>query len=428
MLLALYKTLMAASTPVLEAYLRKREKRGREDAARAGERRGQAGRLRGTAPLIWFHAASVGESLALLAIITRILQDYPGAEALVTTGTVTSAKLMAERLPPRAFHQYMPVDHPKWVKSFIDHWHPEAVVWSESELWPNILAEVKRRGIPAVLLNARMSESSFRQWKWAKGAAKDVLSVFSLCLGQNVAEADRLVQLGARDVRVSSNLKYAAAPLPFAPEKLYALKDAIHGRPMMLFASTHPGEEEVALSAHAALKHRIPGLLTIIVPRHPPRGNDVLALAQKSGATAVLRSTGALPDSIHEVYIADTLGELGLFFRLCNIVVMGGSFAPIGGHNPIEPAQLGCAIFYGPHMHNFTTINEDFLRAKAAVQVQTEEELHQKLGAALQSPELFAPMGDAARQMTEEKSHVTGEIAGLLKPVLDAALKGRLAA
>lgn len=428
MLLALYKTLMGASGPVLEAYLRRREARGREDPARAGERRGRAGLPRGQAPLVWFHAASVGESLALLSIIERLLKDYPQAEALVTTGTVTSAKLMAERLPKRAFHQYMPVDHPVWVKSFLDHWKPEAVVWSESELWPNILGEVKRRNIPAVLLNARMSESSFRQWKWAKGMARGVLGAFSLCLGQNEAEAKRLTVLGARDVRVSSNLKYAAAPLPVQQDKFNALQAAVGTRKLLLFASTHPGEEQVALATHAALKDKIAGLLTIIVPRHPQRGAEAVLLAQKEGFTVAQRSTGALPDASHEIYIADTLGELGLFFRLCKTVVMGGTFAPIGGHNPIEPAQAHCAIIYGPHMHNFITINEDFLKAGAALQVEDEAQLHEKCAEALQSPQKFTPLADAALKLTQEKAHVVDEIANLLKPVLDSALLGRKAA
>lgn len=426
MLLALYKTLMGASGPVLEAYLRKREARGREDSARSGERRGRPSLPRGSAPLVWFHAASVGESLALLSIIERVLKDYPAAEALVTTGTVTSAKLMAERLPQRAFHQYMPVDHPDWVRSFVDHWKPDAVVWSESELWPNILAEVKRRGIPAVLLNARMSESSFRQWKWAKGMARSVLSAFSLCLGQNEAEAKRLAALGAQDVRVSSNLKYAAAPLPVQQDKFNALRAAVGERKLLLFASTHPGEEEVALATHAALKDKIAGLLTVIVPRHPQRGADALALAQKQNLPAAQRSAGALPDASHDIYIADTLGEMGLFFRLCKTVVMGGSFAPIGGHNPIEPAQMGCAIIYGPHMHNFVTINEDFLKAKAALQVQDEDALHEACARALKTP--MTDMADNALKLAQEKAHVVDEIAGLLKPVLDAALQGRKAA
>lgn len=435
MLLALYKTLMGASGPMLEAYLRRRASRGREDPARAGERRGRASLPRGTAPLVWFHAASVGESLALLSIIERLLKDYPAAQALVTTGTVTSAKLMAERLPQRAFHQYMPVDHPAWVKSFLDHWKPEAVVWSESELWPNILGEVKRRNIPAVLLNARMSESSFRQWQWAKGMARGVLDTFQLCLGQNEAEAKRLTALGARDVRVSSNLKYAAAPLPVQLDKLNALQAAIGARKLLLFASTHPGEEQVALDTHAALKDKTTGLLTVIVPRHPQRGAEAVTLAQKAGFTVAQRSTtnaaqlhGALPDASHEIYIADTLGELGLFFRLCKTVVMGGSFAPIGGHNPIEPAQAACAIIYGPHMHNFITINEDFLKAGAAVQVEDEAALHEKCAEALQSPQKFIAMAEAAQKLTQEKAHVVDEIAALLKPVMDGALQERKAA
>ena len=422
MLLNLYRAMMRASTPLLEAYLHKREARGKEDPARAPERRGRAARPRGANPLAWFHAASVGESLALLSLINRVLRDYPGASVMVTTGTVTSAKLMADRLPSGAFHQYMPVDHPAWVAQFLDHWRPSFVVWSESEFWPNMLTEISRRGIPAVLLNARMSETSFRRWQWARGAARQILSAFSLCFAQNDAEAARLLALGARQVRVSANLKYGAPELPVDDARLDALRKAAGDRPRLLFASTHPGEEEIAASVHAALKQKFPRLLTVIAPRHPVRGAEILDLVTRAGLRASLRSSGALPDEASDVYIADTLGELGLFYRLCKTAVVGGSFADIGGHNPIEPGQLGCVIVYGTVMYNFLTISDDFLKANAAIQVADAVALREKLGSVLENPQAFAAFGDNARRMTAEKSHVVDDLAAALKPFLDPVL------
>lgn len=425
MLLGIYKAVMRASTPLLEAYLMKRQQRGKEDPLRAGERRGAAARGRGTRPLAWFHAASVGESLSLLSVVTRVLRDAPDIDVMVTTGTVTSAKLMAERLPQGAFHQYIPVDHPSWVGKFLDHWQPGLVVWAESEFWPNMLLAVKARGIPAVLLNARMSEGSFRRWKWAKGSISSMLSAFSLCLAQNSAEAARLTALGAKDVRVSANLKYAAAPLPADDGKLAALKDAYSRRKLLLWASTHPGEEEIALATHKALRGTFPDLSTVIVPRHPQRGTEVLSLAHKAGLAGSLRSRGEEPG---DVYIADTLGELGLFFRLCPLVVMGGSFADIGGHNPIEPGQLGCAVFYGPVMYNFLTISEDFLSARAAIQVQGRDDLVERLKAAFADPASVAPVAAAALALTQQKSHIVDDLSAILAPYLAALQRGRKAA
>lgn len=419
MFLALYKSLMRLSTPVLELYLARRQRQGKEDPLRAGERRGRPRRARGTAPLVWFHGASVGESLSLLALVERVLQQYPAIEVMMTTGTVTSASLMQARLPQGAFHQYMPVDHPRWTESFLEHWRPDLVIWSESEFWPNMLAGIKKRHIPAVLLNARMSESSFRRWRRAGGAARTVLETFALCLGQNAAEAERLRILGAGAVQVSANLKYAAAPLPHDPQALAVLRDTIGTRPLLLWASTHPGEEEMAARVHLRLKPAFPALLTVIVPRHPARGGQIAEILRMAGLRVAQRSGGALPAADDDVYLADTLGELGLFFRLARLVVMGGSFAAIGGHNPIEPAQLGCVIFYGPQMYNFLTIREDFSARQAALPVCDEEDLVQKLSEALHHPEDLAPVAAAALALTEEKAPVLETLMQELSPWLE---------
>jgi 3-deoxy-D-manno-octulosonic-acid transferase len=421
MLMTIYKGLTGISAPLLEIYLRGRMARGKEDPARQGERRGKASLARPAGKLVWLHAASVGESLSLLAVIRRLRADHPDARALVTTGTVTSAKLMAERLPEGAFHQYMPVDHPAWVKNFLDHWRPGLVVWSESELWPNMLAGVKKRGIPAVLLNARMSEKSFRRWQCAPGMARALLGAFSLCLAQNDAEAARLKELGAADVRLSGNLKYAAAPLPCDEAKLESLKHAVEKRPHLLWASTHPGEEEIALRLHARLKAAFPELLSIIVPRHPARGPAVAEMAKTAGFAAGLRSAGQSPRREDDVYIADTLGELGLFYRLSPLCIMGGSFVGIGGHNPIEPAQLGCLVFYGPFMFNFVSICHDFESRNAAVPVRGEEALEKEVARALREPAHFAPVAAAAKAWTAQQAHVVDEIAAALAPFVKEA-------
>lgn len=414
---------MQVSAPFLDAYLKRRAAKGKEDEARAGERRGRASLPRPATPLLWCHAASVGESLALLPVVERLLQDNPAARILVTTGTVTSAALMAARLPQGAFHQYMPVDHPSWVRSFLDHWHPDLVIWSESDFWPNMLSGIQDRGIPAVLINARMSQGSFTRWRRVKSAAARMLGVFSLCLAQNEAEAERLKTLGAQNVQVATNIKYAAKPLPCDGQALKSLREKTRERSLLLWASTHPSEEEIALQAHKTLAKNVEGLLTIIVPRHPTRGADVALLVEKQGLMVARRSQGILESAPQDVYIADTLGELGLFYTLCDTVVMGGSFVDVGGHNPIEPAQLNCAIFYGPQMYNFVTINEDFLKARAACQVKDVQELCGKLADAFLSPQAAKTMAAAALKLTAEKAHVLDEISLFLAPFVARAVK-----
>ncbi len=347
---------------------------------------------------------------------------------MVTTGTVTSAKLMAERLPhkefpERSFHQYMPVDHPGWTEKFLNHWHPDFVIWSESEFWPNMLAGIRKRKIPAILLNARMSEKSFQRWQKARSLIKEMLSTFRLCLGQSQTEVDRLLQLGATEARTSSNLKYAAAPLPYDPESFETLRGQVGQRPLLLWASTHPGEEELACRIHNSLMKTEPTLLTIIVPRHPQRGGAIVEVAEWAELRAARRSLKHRPRKDDNIYIADTLGELGLFYRLCRLCVIGGSFVPVGGHNPIEPAQLGCQIFYGPHMFNFVSICSDFESHGAAMRIPDEAALEKNLGLALQDPIHFSALGAAARDWAQQREHTVDEITAILAPFLKAAVK-----
>lgn len=422
MLLAFYRLVFRGLGPLLGVYLKRRLRRGKEEEGRLPERRGEASRARGEAPLVWCHAASVGESLSLLSIVQKISELYPAFQILVTTGTVTSARLMRQRLPANALHQYMPLDHPAWVEKFLNHWRPGLVIWSESELWPNMLLGVKKRSIHGALLNARMSEKSFRRWSLAKGTAGEVLSVFNLCLAQNSAEAGRLSALGARDVRIAVPLKYAADPLPHDAEKLLALKKKCGTRKTILWASTHPGEEDIALDTHRKLVAFFPGFLTIIVPRHPERGTDIELLAQKRSLATTRRGNGGEIKEKTDIYIADTLGELGIFYRLCKNVVMGGSFADIGGHNPIEPARLGCLIFFGPSSHNFSSILEDFRAAGAVVEIA--DNLTEKLKDALEQPERYAQVAENARRLAEEKAKAADSLIDTLGPFLEK-LAGR---
>lgn len=341
--------------PTLRLMLRRRAVRGKEVPGRLGEREGIDDTPRPEGLLVWVHAASVGESVSVLPVIGALAQQ---AAVLVTTGTATSAAIMAERLPGLGEsagegsgkvwvrHRFVPLDVPRWASRFLDHWRPDAVAFVESELWPNLLAGCRARAIPAVLVNGRMSERSFRGWKRTPAFARGVMAAFSTVHPQSDADAGRLLTLGATRMLAAGNLKLAAAPLPVDEAELARLRSVIGTRPVWLAASTHEGEEVAAVGVHVALAGRHPGLLTILAPRHPERGP---ALAEAFGARR--RSLGQDPPS-SGVWVADTLGELGLLYRLAAPVFLGGSLVSLGGHNPAEPARLGCTLAMGPNVQN----------------------------------------------------------------------------
>lgn len=412
MMLALYRSLTTLSGPLADLYLRHRLERGKEDRERFGERLGHPGRSRPEGPLVWAHGSSVGESLSLLPLIERLLEGDPGLHVLVTTGTVTSARLMAERLPARAFHQYVPIDREAAVARFLDHWRPQLALWVESDLWPNLVLGTQRRALPMVLLQGRMSARSFARWRLAPGLIRPMLAGFELCLAQSQDQVERFERLGAANVKCLGNLKQAAPPLAAEPGELETLTAALGARPRWLAASTHAGEEAAAGRVHKRLAERWPGLLTLVAPRHPSRGDEVAAALEASGLSTARRSLGQVPTPEVEVYVADTLGELGLLYRLAPVAFVGGSLIPHGGQNPIEPARLGCAVLFGPNMENFSEAVERLVAAGGGEQVADEAALGVAVSALIAEPELRARRGAAAR-----------EVAGAGGGVLDAVLK-----
>lgn len=362
--LAAWHGVAMLARPALRWNLRRRVARGKEEAPRLPEREGHAA-ARPPGRLIWLHAASVGESLAILPLMEALAGRDPALHLLVTTGTVTSARLLPQRLPEalrgRVVHRYVPLDVPEWVERFLAGWRPDAAGFVESELWPNTLAAIHQRGIPLALLNARISDRTARRWgRWAPGFARELLGWFRLIMPRSAEDAGRLLALGARRLTEPGDLKLAAPPLPAEPAALAALRGAIAGRPVLLAASTHPGEEARILSAAEALRQTHPTLLTILAPRHPERGAEL--------GPAPRRALGALPDA-GPVYIADTIGEMGLLYRVADVAIIGGSLVPHGGQNPLEAARLGCPLVLGPHMQNFREATAGLLAAGGARQV-----------------------------------------------------------
>ncbi len=369
----LYRLLTYLATPLVRPLLERRRRRGKEDAARLSERLGHAGRARPAGPLVWIHGASVGEAQSVLGLIRRLVDG--GVSVMLTTGTVTSAALMATRLPAGAFHQFVPVDHPAAVRRFLDHWRPDLAIWVESELWPNLVLDTAKRGVPMVLVNGRMSEASFAGWRKRPRLIGPLMAAFSFVLAQSAVDGEHFRALGAADVRCLGNLKLEAPALGADTAALARLAAEMGERPRWLAASTHKGEEVAAGRVHAARTARPAGLLTIVVPRHPERGEDIAAALAEQGLTVARRRAGEVIRPETDVYVADTLGELGLFYRLSGIVFVGGSLVPHGGQNPLEAARLGCALMAGKHMHNFAEVTALLQQGDAILQVEDEAAL-----------------------------------------------------
>ena len=398
--LRMYRLLSAAARPFVPILLARRAKRGKEHRERLSERRGENGIARPEDPLVWLHGASVGELASVLPLIDRICAR--GINMLVTTGTVTSGGLAEQRLPRGVIHQFVPIDVPRFVRRFFDHWRPDLALFVESDMWPNIMIEASTRGIPMVLVNARLSENSFARWRRLPNSIASLLQRLDLCLAGSSPDAARLSELGASNVVVTGNLKIDVPPPPVEPAALATLRDAIGGRPVIAATSTHDGEETVILEVHSRLRRNFPDLLTLIVPRHPERGGRVAELAAAAGSTAALRSRGELPKRTAQIYVADTVGELGLFYRLAPAVFIGGSLIRHGGQNPIEAAKLRCAIVHGPHVWNFTEVYAALDSAHGAELVNGVDRLTAHFAAWLNDPDACARVAEAGSRVVEK--------------------------
>jgi 3-deoxy-D-manno-octulosonic-acid transferase len=413
----------AALAPVLPLHLRRRAARGKEIPARLRERYGE-GAERPPGRLLWLHAASVGETVSILPLIEVLAGRDPALRFLVTTGTVTSAALLGQRLPPelapRLAHRFVPLDVPRWVARFLDGWRPDAAIFVESELWPNLVAATAARGIPMALVNARMSARAAGRWARVPGLARRVLAAFSIVLAQSEEDAARFRALGAPGAACPGNLKFAAAPLPADADALARLAALVGDRPAWVAASTHPGEEAMVLDAHQRLAPAHPGLLTIIVPRHPERGAEVAALA--GDIPAARRSLGEDPAPGTQVLVADTLGELGLWYRLARLAFVGGSLVPRGGQNPLEPARLHCPVLVGPHGWNFADILDRMAAAGGVLRIDSGPDpagaLAEAVADMLTDSDRRQAQARAAAAVAAEQAGLPDRIALALAPLL----------
>jgi 3-deoxy-D-manno-octulosonic-acid transferase len=416
--LILYRLGVALLEPFTPAILKGRAKRGKEDGVRLRERLGHASVARPQEPLVWIHAVSVGESLSVLPLIARLREQTPRTTVLVTSGTVTSASLLAQRLPAGAIHQYAPLDTPGASRRFLDHWRPDVAIFVESEFWPNLILGAMARGARLVLMSARVTEKTARGWRRARGMATAVLRAFDLILPQDRATEQRLGRFGVKSAG-RLNLKYIGEPLACDEAELARLRGEIGDRGVVLAASTHLGED-----AHIALAFEqvtmTPAPLLIIAPRHPERGNEVVEWLRQFSDGAAQRSAGEPITSNTRAYVADTLGEMGLWYRLATVVVMGGSFVPgIGGHNPLEPARLGVPVITGNDIFNFADVYAEMLAGQnGALLGEPQADLLRHIQELLSNPAWAQRIGEAGRAFAASKSAALDEAWAELEPLL----------
>ncbi|MAV88799.1 MAG: 3-deoxy-D-manno-octulosonic acid transferase [Rhodospirillaceae bacterium] len=420
MLLKIYRAITVLGTPIISMYLYYRKSIGKEDRDRHEERIGISRIPKPNGFLFWIHAASIGESLSVITLIENLLKSYPNSYLMITTGTITSAKILKDRLPDRAFHQYIPVDKPSYVSRFIEHWRPDVALWTESEFWPNIIFKTHKSEIPLLLLNGRISDKSYAKWQIAPSLMKNILSCFNLCLGQSEEDVIRLRKLGAPKVKNLGNLKFSVPPLPVDLKSLGVLQSQIINRPLWLATSTHYLEENMVTDIHKKLKNIHKDILTIIVPRQVNRGEKIARLLKNKNISFALRSLDnpITPDT--QIYVADTMGELGLFFSLSDIVLMGKSLVPYGGQNPIEPLKFGCAVIHGPHMTNFRWICKEMKKHGCSVEVKTTLECSESISKLINKISDRKKMIQKGNKFIDSQSEVVSLVIGEILTILDS--------
>lgn len=424
--LKVYRGLLGVLEPLVPRLLERRIARGKEDPDRVSERLGMASIARPSGDLVWLHGVSVGESLSLLPLITRIRKERHDLVLLVTSGTMTSAQLLAARLPPGVLHQYAPIDTPGAVAAFLDHWQPRLGVLAESELWPNLILMARERGVHLALISARITAQSAENWQRFPKAARAMLDAFDVILPQDEASAARIEALGGH-VDGLANLKQVGEPLPHDPAAFNRLSGQIGDRPVLVVASSHPGEELPILRALLALQ---PTPLIILIPRHPERSTEIKQALAQAGLAATFRSEGAEPDPQTSIYVADTLGEMGLFLRLADAVVLGGGFGPVvdqpalGGHNPLEPARLGKPVFSGQDMSNWRTVADELMAAGGLVLVAHPGDLTARIQPLISNPDRARQVGRQALKAAQAQGgDVVNQLWQALAPGLGPARK-----
>ena len=406
--LNLYRGFTSIARPLAPMLYAQRSRRGKEDRSRSNERYGLASAERpANATIVWVHAASVGETNAVLPVIERLLAERDDIYVVLTTGTVTSAALAKNRLSGRAVHQYVPYDAAAFARQFLDHWRPALAIFTESEIWPNLILETAQADIPLALVNGRMSKKSHTRWRKNRGISLPLFSRFKAVLAQNAQMSRRFADLGCRRVVTAGNLKVDAPPQPVDAALLQSFRSELTGREIFVAASTHDGEDAEVIRAHRALRQKFPKLCTILVPRHPERGPAVAELAKSMGQRVAQRSLGQLPNETCDIYVADSIGELGLYYALTDVAFIGGSLISHGGQNPLEAVRLSTAVVTGPSQHNFADVYRTLKNSGAAIEVHSAEQLADEVSTLLSNR-------SACKKMMSNGQHCLNKLGGAL--------------
>jgi 3-deoxy-D-manno-octulosonic-acid transferase len=423
MIFWLYRTLLRLSEPLIILWLWKRKRSGKEDANRLDERFGFTSAKRPYGDLVWFHAASVGEALSILPLLETLYKARPETPFLLTTGTKTSADLVARDFPQFIIHQYIPIDHPTFAKRFVEHWRPTASFFVESDLWPTLIRTAKNNGSYLGLINARISNDSFNSWKKRPRVFKSIISMFDLVLAQDDTSAKRLAELTDLKIMEAGNLKLDAPAPGCDAKRLKRVQTGIGERPVWLAASTHSGEEQIILNCHKQLAIKFPDLLTLIVPRHPDRAEAICALPEMAGLNTIRFSQTKQITQNHNIMIGDTVGDMGLYYRLAQLCFIGGTLIDHGGQNPLEAARLDCAITHGPSTSNFTEIFQGLHDAGGAKQV-TAMSLGENIDALLSDDKQRKALQKNALSVANSQTGTTDRVAHLiLEHIPDMALE-----
>lgn len=419
-----YRGTTNAIGPLVPLWLSRRAKQGKEDPARMQERQGIASASRPEGQMVWMHGASVGECVMLLPLIEKFKESRPDMNVLITSGTVTSAQVLSERLPEGVIHQYIPLDRPKYVKRFFDHWQPDLAIWAESEIWPNLIGEAAKRDTPMALINARMSAKSIEGWAKRKASAQSIFGAFNLILAADEKTGNSLSWLLDRDVESSGNLKDAAAPLPSQKGELGRLSRSLKTRPVWCAASTHEGEDQLVIRAHEAVRAAHPKALLILAPRHPERAEDIIKILEQRGMAFARRSLGETPKAKTRVWLFDTIGEMGLPYRLASVTCVCGSLREgLKGHNPLEPARLGSAVITGPNIASFADSYMQMFAHDAARRILSPDILGQDIANLFSTPKDLKTLQDQGKAFASGRDDVLDYVWDKLTPLMPETAK-----